>query len=115
LDLLQEGQHHGGIAAKNPNAGDCWLWVCLDADTKAVIAHMIGPRWAHSAYDFMKDVASRIQFVDPLRPLAAQHRVQITTDGYYAYPDAAVSLQYLSTISCGFTGSCARARRWRLA
>jgi hypothetical protein len=36
----------------------------------------------------MKDVASRIQFVDPSRPLAEQHRVQLTTDGLYWYVDA---------------------------
>jgi IS1 family transposase len=76
------------IAAKNPHVGDVWLWVALDADTKLVLAHMIGSRTPPTAYEFMKDVASRIQFVDPLRPLAEQHRVQITTDGLYWYVDA---------------------------
>jgi IS1 family transposase len=76
------------IAARNPNAGDVWLWVALDADTKLVMAHMIGSRTPPTAYEFMKDVASRIQFIDPLRPLAEQHRVQITTDGLYWYVDA---------------------------
>src|SRR5579864_7265010 len=34
------------ILERNPHAGDVWLWVCLDADTKAVIAHLVGPRSA---------------------------------------------------------------------
>src|SRR5688572_19826819 len=45
------------IAAKNPHAGDVWLWVALDADTKLVLAHMIGSRTPPNAYEFMKDVA----------------------------------------------------------
>jgi IS1 family transposase len=76
------------IAEKNPHAGDVWLWVCLDADTKLVLAHMIGSRTPPDAYEFMKDVASRIQFVDPARPFAEEHRVQITTDGLYWYVHA---------------------------
>lgn len=76
------------IAEKNPAAGDVWLWVCLDADTKLVLSHKIGSRTPPSAYEFLADVASRIQFVDPARPLAEQHRLQITTDGLYWYVDA---------------------------
>jgi IS1 family transposase len=76
------------IAARNPHAGDVWLWVALDADTKLVLSHMIGSRTPPTAYDFMQDVASRIQFVDPSRPFAEQHRVQVTTDGLYWYVDA---------------------------
>jgi IS1 family transposase len=76
------------ILARNPHAGDVWLWVALDADSKLVIAHLVGSRTPLSAYTFMEDVASRIQFVDPSRPHAAQHRVQVTTDGLVWYYDA---------------------------
>ena len=40
------------------------------------------------AYEFLSDLASRIQFVDPNRPLAEQRRVQLTTDGALWYRDA---------------------------
>jgi IS1 family transposase len=76
------------IMDRNPNAGDVWLWVALDADTKLVMAHLVGSRTPPTAYEFMSDVASRIQFVDPSRPLAEQHRVQVTTDGLFWYVDA---------------------------
>jgi hypothetical protein len=46
------------------------------------------PRVGDVAYRFLNDVASRIQFVDPSRPLAEQHRVQLTTDGARWYRDA---------------------------
>ena len=64
------------------------MWVALDADTKLVLSHLVGSRTPLSAYQFMEDVASRIQFVDPSRPHAAQHRVQVTTDGLVWYYDA---------------------------
>ena len=76
------------IAAKNPHAGDVWLWVAIDADTKLVLSHMIGSRTPPTAYEFMKDVASRIKFDDVARPYAARRRVQVTTDGLYWYVDA---------------------------
>ncbi len=76
------------ILARNQHAGDCWLWVCLDADTKLVLSHLVGSRSAHNTHEFLKDVAERIQFIDPANPLAEQRRVQITTDGMYWYPFA---------------------------
>jgi IS1 family transposase len=76
------------ILARNPHAGDVWLYVALDSDTKLVLSHQVGARNAYNTYAFMRDVASRIQFVDPARPLAEQHRVQLTTDGMHWYPDA---------------------------
>jgi hypothetical protein len=65
------------IQARNPRAGDVWVWVALDADTKLVLAHMVGDRTPPMAYDFMKDVASRLA-----------SRVQLSTDGLYWYVDA---------------------------
>ena len=65
------------IARRNPHAGDVWLWVALDADTKLVLSHAVGPRTPHMAYEFIKDVASRIN-----------GQVQLTTDGLIWYVDA---------------------------
>ena len=58
-------------------AGDTWTWTALDADTKLIVASMVGGRDAEYANAFMDDVASRLT-----------NRVQMTTDGYKAYLEA---------------------------
>ncbi len=59
------------------NAGDCWTWTALDADTKLMIAWTVGKRDAGYAHIFMQDVAARIN-----------GRIQLTTDGLRAYLEA---------------------------
>lgn len=59
---------------KAVGAGDCWVWVGMDADTKLVVSWLAGTRDAGCAHDFMQDLASRLA-----------HRVQLTTDGHHAY------------------------------
>jgi IS1 family transposase len=63
--------------ASNPEAGDCWTWTAIDAQTKLIISWMIGRRDADTAGLFMDDVASRLA-----------NRVQLTSDGHRAYLDA---------------------------
>jgi IS1 family transposase len=53
---------------------DAWTWVAIDADTKLVPCWFIGDRHAHAAYHFMHDLKDRLS-----------HRVQLTSDGHYAY------------------------------
>ena len=65
------------IRAKNPNAGDVWTWVGIDADTKLVPSWLVADRTAGSAYAFMQDLASRLKY-----------RVQLTTDGHKPYLNA---------------------------
>lgn len=65
------------IAAKNPNAGDIWLWVAIDADSKIVPSWYLGDRSAVCAHAFMLDLASRLK-----------NRIQLTSDGHRAYLDA---------------------------
>ena len=65
------------VAKRNPHAGDVWLWVAVDADSKLVLSHMVGPRNPDMAYAFMNDVASRMA-----------HRIQLTSDGFRFYLDA---------------------------
>ena len=65
------------IQAKVPSAGDIWLWVAIDADTKLVPCVMLGSRSAADAHEFVADLASRLS-----------HRVQMTTDGYRPYLEA---------------------------
>jgi IS1 family transposase len=57
--------------------GDIWTWTAIDADSKLIVGYRVGNRTAVDAYDFMKDVASRLT-----------NRVQLTTDNYKAYLNA---------------------------
>ena len=65
------------IKTKVPGAGDIWLWVAIDADTKLVPCVMLGSRSAADAHEFVTDLASRLRY-----------RVQMTTDGYRPYLEA---------------------------
>ena len=58
--------------------GDVWTWVAMDPDTKLVPCWLLGPRDGTSARMFMQDLADRLL-----------HRVQLTTDGYEPYVEAA--------------------------
>jgi IS1 family transposase len=57
--------------------GSIWTWTALDSDTKLIAAYHIGTRDAGCAYEFMQDLASRIET-----------RIQLTTDGHKAYINA---------------------------
>jgi IS1 family transposase len=65
------------IAEKVPGAGDVWLWVAIDADTKLVPCWRLGGRDAFIAYEFVMDLRKRLN-----------NRVQLTTDGHRVYLNA---------------------------
>jgi IS1 family transposase len=65
------------IARAHPDAGDIWLWVAIDADTKLVPSWAVGGRDLETAVSFVSDLASRLA-----------NRVQITTDGHRPYLEA---------------------------
>ena len=65
------------IASKVEGAGDVWLWVAIDADTKLVPSWLLGDRSLDTASVFVDDLASRLT-----------GRAQVTTDGHRAYLDA---------------------------
>jgi IS1 family transposase len=56
-------------------AGDVWTWTAIDADSKLLVSYLLGNRDAECAFDFMSDVANR---------------VQLTTDGHTAYLSAVI-------------------------
>ena len=59
-------------------AGDLWMWTAIDADSRLLITWKISPgRDYQYAKRFMQDLASRLD-----------QRIQLTTDGLHAYPDA---------------------------
>lgn len=68
--MLKEGE-------SGDNAGDFWVWVALDADTKLVPVHRVGKRTKDDAVYFMRDLARRVS-----------GRIQISSDGLAAYVDA---------------------------
>jgi IS1 family transposase len=55
-------------------AGDIWLWVSTDADTKLVPCWLVGNRDAECAEVFIGDLASRLT-----------GRIQLTSDGHRPY------------------------------
>lgn len=60
----------------DPNYGDVWTWVAIDADTKLIPSWLVGDRIQADCYDFLADLQSRI------RP---GNRIQLTTDGHRQY------------------------------
>jgi IS1 family transposase len=75
--------------------GDVYLWTCIDQKTKLMPSFMLGKRSADNARRFMRDVARRL--VWPKAHASDDHNyakggyqpiVQISTDGFAAYPEA---------------------------
>jgi IS1 family transposase len=84
---IQVDEIWGFVGAKQKNAdpdkiaageaGDAWLWVATDADTKLVPCWLVGGRDAEYAIEFMDNLRERLA-----------NRVQVTTDGHAAYLQA---------------------------
>ncbi len=81
--------------AESSEQGDMYLWTCIDQTTKLMPSFMVGKRSADSARRFMMDVAARLTMPNPhasdAHAYAAggyQPVVQISTDGFAAYPEA---------------------------
>jgi IS1 family transposase len=80
---LEVDEIWGFIGAKRRNAeragayGDVWTFICIDADTKLIPAHIVGKRDSYHAKAFMDDVAGRMK-----------NEVQLSSDALAAYNDA---------------------------
>jgi IS1 family transposase len=57
--------------------GDCWTWTAIDADSKLLVSFLVGSHGPHNCYEFIRDVAARLD-----------SKVQLTTDGLHFYVDA---------------------------
>lgn len=57
--------------------GDCYTFTAIDPDTKLMPCWLVGVRSRQCTFDFMADLAERMA-----------GRIQLTTDGFGAYPDA---------------------------
>lgn len=62
------------VLKRSPNAGDAWVWVALDADTKLVCSWTVGRRDWVTAKHFVDDLRQRLM-----------NRIQLTTDGNRLY------------------------------
>ncbi|HEY1183502.1 MAG TPA: IS1 family transposase [Bryobacteraceae bacterium] len=62
------------ILERSASAGDAWVWVALDADTKLVCSWSVGRRDWVTAKHFVDDLQSRLA-----------NRIQLTTDGNRLY------------------------------
>lgn len=60
LQLLQAEERNAQDADAVPGAGNIWLRVAIDADTKIVPCVMLGSRSAADAEEFIADLASRL-------------------------------------------------------
>jgi IS1 family transposase len=71
------GSKHANTSAEKKasgEAGDCWTWTAIDADTKLMPSWLVSDRSADSALEFMLDLQGRLS-----------NRVQLTSDGHGAY------------------------------
>lgn len=68
------------IAERVPGAGDVWLWVAIDAETKLVPCWRLGDRDGGTAFEFVHDLARRLS-----------SRIQLTSDGHRVYLEAVES------------------------
>jgi IS1 family transposase len=68
------------LMQRNPEVGDTWTWIALDAQSKLVPCWHVGKRTAADAYYFIQDLKKRLA-----------HRVQLTSDGFRAYLEAVES------------------------
>jgi transposase-like protein/IS1 family transposase len=63
----------------NPDIGDQYVFVAIDAENKLVPSFVVGKRDGYTALQFMQDLQPR---------LMANGRIQLTTDGFGPYIDA---------------------------
>ncbi|HWB08089.1 MAG TPA: hypothetical protein VG826_02505 [Pirellulales bacterium] len=81
--------------ARCHDIGDCYIWTAVDQTTKLLVSFLLGKRTGDNARRFMLDVAGRLVWPKPhasdSHAFAAgsfQRIVQISTDGFAAYPEA---------------------------
>lgn len=67
-------QKNPEILKRNPDAGDCWTWTAIDADSKLCVSWLVGSRDSQHAYAIMCDIKSRMA-----------NRIQLTTDQLSIY------------------------------
>jgi IS1 family transposase len=78
--VYAKAKNVGDAKAAPKDAGDCWTWMAIDADTKLIPSFYVGKRDAKAAHYFIGDLALRLA-----------NRVQLTSDGHRPYLEAVES------------------------
>jgi IS1 family transposase len=68
------GKKQKHVRDDNPETGDQWVFVAMDAETKLVPVFTVGKRTEETTWYFISDLAERVA-----------NRIQITTDGFVFY------------------------------
>jgi IS1 family transposase len=71
------GAHQRFVRDSNPEHGDAWTFVAVDADSKLVPCYRVGKRDFPTTCAFVADLAGRLK-----------NRVQLSSDGMQGYLDA---------------------------
>jgi hypothetical protein len=77
--VLKKERRLSELERLNPDIGDQYVFVALDAETKLIPSFLVVKRDARTALQFMIDLSQR---------LAGNGRIQLTTDGFSAYVEA---------------------------
>ena len=72
--VYAKAKNVGSAKAAPTDAGDCWTWMAIDADTKLIPSFYVGKRDAEAAHHFIGDLALRLA-----------SRVQLTSYGHRPY------------------------------
>ncbi len=76
------GKHERRLSPEeklNPEMGDQYIFVALDAETKLIPSYLVGKRDGEAALRFMLDLQTRLQ---------GNGRIQLSSDGFRGYIDA---------------------------
>ena len=104
--FVQKKQKQANLdEVRNPDVGDQYIFVALDADTKLIPSFLIGKRTAENTRHFLRDLQWRI----------ATERFQLTTDGFDPYRTAVeevfgIGLDYSQLIKVYQPGEANRER-----
>jgi transposase-like protein/IS1 family transposase len=74
--IAKKERNKGPEEAHNDSIGDCYVWVCLERNTKLVLSYSVGRRTLEHAMDLMLKLR---------RATSPDQRFQLTTDGLRAY------------------------------
>ncbi len=74
--IAKKEKNKGPEEAHNDSIGDCYVWICLERNTKLVLSYSVGRRTLAHAMELMLKLR---------RATSPDQRFQLTTDGLRAY------------------------------
>jgi IS1 family transposase len=95
--VLVKQAHIPEERADDDQIGDQYVFVALDEHTKLIPTFLVGKRTGANAERFMLDLADRVTAPRPGHP---KIKLQLSSDGFAAYPGA-VDLAFANTVDYG--------------